>query len=123
MKPKNSTNVSFFTTNILNMDEYGFGEDKEMIDYILNHLSKGNKQGITADKIEAVIDYMLDFYDSKGFLDDTKNEDEDVEIDETEMCNFILEKLDKAKITLTTEQLDEILDLEYQYNLDGGVYN
>ncbi len=123
MKAKNSTNVSFFTTNILNMDEYGFGEDKEMIDYILNHLSKGNKQGITADIIEAVIDYMLDFYESKGFLDDTKNEDEDVEIDETEMCDFIMEKLVKAKITLTTEQLDEILDLEYQYNLNGGVYN
>lgn len=105
------------------MDEYGFGEDKEMIDYIISHLSKENKKGITADKVESVIDFMLDFFESKGYLDDTKDENEDVEIDETEMQDFIMEKLAKASISITSEQLEEILDLEYQYNQEGGVYN
>lgn len=105
------------------MDELGFGEDKEMINFILKNISQENKKKVTSEVIEAVLDFMLDYYESKGFLSDDKDGDEEVEIDETEMSQFIKDKLSRTSFALTDNQIDEILDLEYQYNQEEGIYD
>lgn len=105
------------------MDELGFGEDKEMINFILKNISQENKKKVTSEVIETVLDFMLDYYESKGFLSDDKDGDEEVEIDETEMSQFIKDKLSRTSFALTDNQIDEILDLEYQYNQEEGIYD
>lgn len=105
------------------MDELGFGEDKEMINFILKNISQENKKKVTSEVIETVLDFMLDYYESKGFLSDDKDEDEEIEIDEIEMSQFIKDKLSRTSFALTDNQIDEILDLEYQYNQEEGIYD
>lgn len=106
------------------MEDLGFGEDRELIDYVLNHISEENKKGLTSEKIESVLDFMLDFFESKGYLDESNiDSDQEVEIDEGEMSCYIMENIERASIALTVEQVDEILDLEYQFNQEDGVYD
>ncbi|MCQ2209499.1 MAG: hypothetical protein MJZ34_04330 [Paludibacteraceae bacterium] len=105
------------------MDELGFGEDKEMINFILKNISQENKKKVTSEVIETVLDFMLDYYESKGFLSDDKDGDEEIEIDEIEMSQFIKDKLSHTSFALTDNQIDEILDLEYQYNQEEGIYD
>jgi hypothetical protein len=105
------------------MENLGFGDDKELVNYVLKNLSNENKEGITPEKIENVLDFMLDFFEHKGYMDDEADGNEEVIIDDDEMTNFIQEKLGKNAIFLTEAQVREILDIEYQFNLDEGVYD
>lgn len=105
------------------MENLGFGDDKELVNYVLKNLSNENKEGITPEKIENVLDFMLDFFEHKGYMDDEADGNEEVIIDDDEMTNFIQEKLGKNAISLTEAQVREILDIEYQFNLDEGVYD
>lgn len=105
------------------MENLGFGDDKELVNYVLKNLSNENKEGITPEKIENVLDFMLDFFEHKGYMDDEADGNEEVIIDDDEMTNFIQEKLEKNAIFLTEAQVREILDIEYQFNLDEGVYD
>ncbi len=105
------------------MENLGFGDDKELVNYVLKNLSNENKEGITPEKIENVLDFMLDFFEYKGYMDDEADSDEEVIIDDDEMANFIQEKLEKNAISLTEAQVKEILDIEYQFNLNEGVYD
>ncbi|MBP5423374.1 MAG: hypothetical protein IJ916_05870 [Paludibacteraceae bacterium] len=105
------------------MENLGFGDDKELVNYVLKNLSNENKEGITPEKIENVLDFMLDFFEYKGYMDDETDSNEEVIIDDDEMANFIQEKLEKNAISLTEAQVKEILDIEYQFNLNEGVYD
>lgn len=105
------------------MENLGFGDDKELVNYVLKNLSNENKEGITPEKIENVLDFMLDFFEYKGYMDDETDSNEEVIIDDDEMANFIQEKLEKNAIPLTEAQVKEILDIEYQFNLNEGVYD
>lgn len=106
-----------------NMENLGFGDDKELVNYVLKNLSNENKEGITPEMIENVLDFMLDFFEYKGYMDDETDSNEEVIIDDDEMANFIQEKLEKNAISLTEAQVKEILDIEYQFNLNEGVYD
>ncbi len=105
------------------MENLGFGDDKELVNYVLKNLSNENKEGITPEKIENVLDFMLDFFEYKGYMDDETDSNEEVIIDDDEMANFIQEKIEKNAISLTEAQVKEILDIEYQFNLNEGVYD
>ena len=105
------------------MENLGFGDDKELVNYVLKNLSNENKEGITPEKIDNVLDFMLDFFEYKGYMDDEADGNEEVIIDDDEMANFIQDKLEKNAISLTEAQVKEILDIEYQFNLDEGVYD
>ena len=108
------------------MENYGveLGEEKALIAYILNNLSEENKSGVTEEIVIFVLDAMLDYYAESGVLDDANDEtaDEEVEINEFEMVTFIAEKLAQEEIILSQSQLEEILDLEFEYNQQDGVY-
>lgn len=111
--------------NNSNNDNLGFGEDKELIDYIMSHLSPENKVNVTPEIIDNVLTFMLDYYDEQGFFDDEDpnfaGDEKEVEINEGEMLYFIENKI-KEQAPLTEEQLQEILDLEFEFNQKNGVY-
>lgn len=111
------------------MENYGveLGEEKALIAYILNNLSEENKNGVTEEIIVFILDAMLDYYAESGVLDDSNGDtgdhaEEEVEINEFEMASFIAEKLAQEEILLSQSQLEEILDLEFEYNQQDGVY-
>jgi Ni,Fe-hydrogenase III component G len=98
------------------MDDIYFGDDKELIDFILSNLSEENKKNITAEIVDDVIAEMMNYYESKGFFDElVGNDDDELEINTSEMVLLIQEAVSK-KTPITLAQVEEILDLEYQFD-------
>lgn len=102
------------------MEDLEFGEDKALIQYILKNLSADSKKSITEAIITDILDYMLDYYEEQGFLDG--DEDSEVEIVESDMAAFILQHLQQDRINITEDQLYEVLDLEYEFDKENGVF-
>lgn len=98
------------------MEDIYFGDDKELIDFILSNLSEENKKNITAELVDDVIAEMMNYYESKGFFDElVGNDDDELEINTSEMVLLIQEAVSK-KTPITLAQVEEILDLEYQFD-------
>lgn len=98
------------------MEDIYFGDDKELIDFILSNLSEENKKNITAEIVDDVIAEMMNYYESKGFFDElVGNDDDELEINTSEMVLLIQEAVSK-KTPITLAQVEEILDLEYQFD-------
>ncbi len=98
------------------MEDIYFGDDKELIDYILSNLSEENKKNITAEVVDDVISEMMSYYESKGFFDEiVGNDDDELEVNTGEMALLIQEAVSK-KTPITLEQVEEILDLEYNFD-------
>ncbi len=98
------------------MEDIYFGDDKELINYILSNLSEENKKNITAEIVDDVIAEMMNYYESKGFFDElVGNDDDELEINTSEMVLLIQEAVSK-KTPITLAQVEEILDLEYQFD-------
>ena len=75
------------------------------------------------DDIQYVLDVIYDFYESKGLLND--DTDEEVEIVEEELLHYILKAVKKDEMDaekLTEENVQLILDAEYEYSESLGVY-
>ena len=98
------------------MEDIYFGDDKELIDYILSNLSEENKKNITAEVVDDVISEMMSYYESKGFFDEiVGNDDDELEVNTGERALLIQEAVSK-KTPITLEQVEEILDLEYNFD-------
>ena len=102
------------------MEDLGFGEDKELIQYILQNLSAESKKHITEDIVTDILDYLLDYYEEQGFFEG--DEEAEVEIVESDMAAFILQHLQQDRVNITEDQLYEVLDLEYEFDKKNGVF-
>ena len=78
---------------------------------------------ISDDDIQYVLDVIYDFYESKGLLNE--DTDEEVEIVEEELLHYILKAVKKDEMDaekLNEENVQLILDAEYEYSESLGVY-
>ena len=78
---------------------------------------------ISDDEIQYVLDVIYDFYESKGLLNE--DTDEEVEIVEEELLHYILKAVRKDEMDaekLSEENVQLILDAEYEYSESLGVY-
>ena len=96
-------------------------DDEAAIIFIQKKLPK--ELGVSDDEIQYVLDVIYDFYESKGFLNE--DTDEEVEIVEEELLHYILKAVKKDEMDadkLTEENVQLILDAEYEYSESLGVY-
>ena len=93
------------------MEDLDFGEDKKLIQYILKNLSAESKAAITEEILIDILDYMLDFYAERGLLDS----DGEGEFMVSDMTAYILMHMQQDRINVTEDQIDEVLDLEFEY--------
>ncbi len=96
-------------------------DEDEAIKFILEQVPAEFKKRINDDKIQYVLDVIYDFYDEKGFIEEDSAEE--ASIDEEEMSLFIVKSAKKDKIDLTEEEIQLILDAEFEYGQKIGVYN
>ena len=97
-------------------------DDNEAIAFILNSLPQNLKANIDDDTVQYVLDLICEYYDSNGLIEE--DEVEEAEIAEDDMFNFISELIKKEKVvSLTDEQLQAILDAEFNYGLSIGIYS
>ncbi len=97
-------------------------DDSEAIEFIMNRLSPAHRQVATDETIQYVLDLICEYYDQNGLIeDDTVDE---AEIAEDDMLNFVFASIKKEKIfDISEEMLQEILDREYDYGVNIGIYS
>ena len=96
-------------------------DDEAAIVFIQKKLPK--ELNISDDEIQYVLDVIYDFYESKGLLNE--DTDEEVEIVEEELLHYILKAVRKDEMDaekLSEENVQLILDAEYEYSESLGVY-
>ena len=96
-------------------------DDEAAIIFIQKKLPK--ELNISDDEIQYVLDVIYDFYESKGFLNE--DTDEEVEIVEEELLHYILKAVKKDEMDvekLSEENVQLILDAEFEYSESLGVY-
>jgi len=95
-------------------------DEDEAVKYILNFIPAESKERIDNDKIEYVLDVVYDFYEENGLIDEDSTEE--ASIDEEEMFKYILKSSKKDKMKLTEDDIQLILDGEYEYGKSLGIY-
>jgi len=99
--------------------------EEEAIKFISNCLPANIKKLVKEEDIEYVLDFIFDFYNEKGYLNEENAEsDEKVEIIENEMFNYIMEQIEKdGKSKKFPENVvAAIMEGEYEYSLSIGMF-
>jgi hypothetical protein len=95
-------------------------DEDEAVKFILNFITPDSKERIDNDKIEYVLDVVYDFYEENGLIDEDSTEE--ASIDEEEMFNYIVKSSKKDKMGLSEDDIQLILDGEYEYGKSLGIY-
>lgn len=99
-------------------------EEKQLLEYIWNLIPEQDRQGMTQTDVLLVLDLMDDFLMEKGLVEESADEVNylEGEIDETEQLEFLLAKTKESGLTLTSEQIQLIMDGELQFGVEQGYY-
>lgn len=103
-----------------NNEEIEFNED-DAVEYIWNFIPEVDRKNLTKDDIQIVLDLIYDYYDNEGLI--SEDTAEAASIDEDKMYNYIKENADKEELTLSDEQIQLILDGEFEYGVSIGIYS
>lgn len=95
-------------------------DEDEAVKFILDYIPAESKDRINEEKIEYVLDVVYDFYDENGLIDEDSTEE--ASIDEEEMFKYILKNSQKDKMELNEEDIQLILDGEFEYGKSIGIY-
>ncbi|MDD3320747.1 MAG: hypothetical protein PHS59_04800 [Paludibacter sp.] len=95
-------------------------DEDEAVKFILDYIPAESKQKITSDLVEYVLDVVYDYYDENGLIDEDSTEE--ASIDEEEMFKYILKWSKKDKMGLTEDDIQLILDGEFEYGKTLGIY-
>lgn len=97
-----------------------FDED-EAVKFILNFIPAELKNKISEDDVDYVLDIIYEFYEENGYIDEDSADE--TNIDEEDMCSYILKCIKKDKVVnLSEEELQIILDGEFEYGKSIGIY-
>lgn len=97
-------------------------DDSEAIEFILQNLPSEYKAFVKDDDVQYVLDLIIDYYDSKEYLNDD-DEVSEATIAEDDMLNDIWKTVKKEEVAdIDVNMLAAILDGEYQYGKKIGIY-
>ena len=90
-------------------------DEDNAIAFIQNFLPQDLKEKFSSDELNYIIDLIYEFYEDKGFFDET-NDEVDVEIDEDELIAFVIKQAQKDKVgKFTPEEITFIVQGELAY--------
>lgn len=100
--------------------------EKELLNYIWNHIPEADRQGMTQSDVLLVLDLMDDYLVENGLLEEDEQAGEmtylDGEIDETEQLEYLIKATKEQGHTLSSTQIQLIMDGELQYGIEKGYY-
>ena len=101
-------------------------DDKQAIRFILDFIPQQDKADLTEEKVQFILDAIEDYYFSEGLISDDYDDDEETveeaSIDEEEMLKFVSKEAEENNIHLTHEQIQLILEGEFEYGVSIGIY-
>lgn len=101
-----------------NLLEY---DDDEAVKFILNLVPKEYRKKIDEDTINYVLDVIYEYYEKKGYMDEDSTGE--ASIDEEDLLKFVVKAAEKDEIDLVEDEIQLILDGEYDYGKSIGVYS
>ena len=99
-------------------------EEKPLLEYNWNLIPEQDRQGMSQSDVLLVLDLMDDFLMEKGLVEESADEVNylEGEIDETEQLEFLLKKTKENGLSLTSEQIQLVMDGELQFGIEQGYY-
>ena len=102
-----------------NQDDWLKYDELDAVRYIKNQLPKDVLKNVSDENICDIIELMYDFYEEKGYLyevDEEIDENEEVEIDVSEMIAYIFERPESEAFRhLTPDDIELIMQGELDY--------
>ena len=91
-------------------------DEEDSVAFIQNYLPQELKGKFSNDDINYIVDLIYEFYESKGFFDEDSDENEDVEIDEDELTQFVVKNAQKDGVgKFLPEEITFIVQGELAY--------
>lgn len=98
-----------------NQEDLFIYDEDESVKFIQNYLPQELKGKYSNDDINYVVDLIYDYYESKGFLNETE-EDVDVEIDEDDLIAYVVKNAKKDQVVkLDIDDIQYIVQGELAY--------
>lgn len=89
-------------------------DEDDSLRFIQENLPEEMKGVFSDDEINYIVDLIYEFYEEKGFLDES--DDSEIEIDEDELLEYIFENAREDDFsTYTDEQIEAIVAGELAY--------
>jgi len=95
-------------------------DEDEAVKFILNFLSVERANPMDESKVEYVLDVIYEYYDESGLIDEDTTEE--ASIDEEAMYKYISKCAKKDKMDISAEEIQAILEAEYEYGKSTGIY-
>ena len=95
-------------------------DEVDAVKFILNSIPADAKLRINDEKIEYVLDVVYEYYEENGLIDEDSTEE--ASIDEEDMFKYILKCAKKDKMEISEDDIQLILDGEYEYGKSLGIY-
>lgn len=95
-------------------------DEDDAVKFILNYVPDDAKKRITDEKVEYMLDVVYEYYDENGLIDEESTDE--ASIDEEDMFKFILKCVKKDKMQISEDDIQLILDGEYEYGKSLGIY-
>lgn len=96
-------------------------DDDECIEFIYSWIPEQDRKHLLKDDIQLVLDGIYEFYESQGLVDEDTTEEAD--IDEDELYEFVKQFVKDNNAKLSSEDIQLILQGEYEYGLEKGIYD
>jgi hypothetical protein len=97
-------------------------DEDDSLKFIQQYLPEEMRGEFSDDEINYIVDLIYEFYEEKGFLDES--DDTEIEFDEDELLDFIIENAKKDGIKeYTDEQIEAIVAGELAYCDTLNIFN
>ena len=96
-------------------------DEDDAVKFILKLIPDEQKARINDDVINYVLDVVYEYYEENGLIDEESTEE--ASIDEEEMMKIVLKASKKDKMNLTEDEIQLVLDGEYEYGKSLGIYS
>lgn len=92
-------------------------DEGDSIEFIQNYMPDRFKELLSSDDIIYLVDFIYEYYENKGYLNnDTEEEEIEIEVDEEELINYVFSHAKSANINdLTTEVVEAVMNAELSY--------
>lgn len=97
-------------------------DESEAIKFILDFIPQEDKQNLTDDDVQYVLDVIDEFYEQNGLYDEETEIANEAFIDEDKMFEFIKKAIKKDHMSISDIQLQLIIEGEFEYGVSIGIY-
>lgn len=90
-------------------------DETDSVNFIQNFLPQDMKGKFSNDDINYIVDLIYEYYESEGMLDEGKD-DQEIEIDEDKLTNFVIKNAQKDNVgKYTPNEISFIIQGELAY--------